>query len=54
MASLQGAELGVDYSSVRASVKLFVLLLAEAQNHRVCTILPEISVFSSRPPQNMI
>ena len=37
-ASLQRAELGVDYSSVRPSVPL----LGEAQNICFCTILSEI------------
>ena len=42
-ASLQRAELGADYSSVRASVRACVPLLGEAQNICFCTILSEIS-----------
>ena len=41
-ASLQRAELGADYSSVRASVRPCVPLLGEAQNICFCTILSEI------------
>ena len=45
MTSLQRAELGADYSSVRASVRPCVPLLGEAQNMTLwfCTILSEIS-----------
>ena len=42
-ASLQRAELGVDYSSVRACVHASVPLLGEAQNLWFCTIPSEIS-----------
>ena len=42
-ASLQRAELGADYSSVRACVRACVPLLGEAQNICFCPILSEIS-----------